>query len=75
MQLIYGSLIESIMGSFHIALLYFVSGIGGNLFSCYANNIAQTAVGCSTSVTGILAGALAMVFVNWKEFDKYPQFE
>ena len=33
------------------------------------------AVGASTAVTGLVAGGIALLLVNWKEFDKYPQFQ
>jgi len=48
------------------------SGIGGNLFSAYWEPATMVSVGASTAVTGLISGGLAMVFVNWKEFDKYP---
>jgi len=55
------------VGYWHIAAIYFVSGIGGNLFSSVTAPGAAS-IGASTSDFGILFGLLAMVTVNWYEF-------
>ena len=62
-QLIFGSLLEQWIGFKHIAAVYFVSGIGGNLFSSMFTD--APSVGASTADLGIYAGMLAMIFVNW----------
>jgi len=55
------------VGYKHIAAVYFVSGIGGNLFSSLTDPSANS-IGASTSDFGILFGLLAMISVNWHEF-------
>jgi membrane associated rhomboid family serine protease len=55
------------VGYKHIAAIYFVSGIGGNLFSSVTDPISPS-IGASTSDFGILFGLLAMIMVNWYEF-------
>jgi len=55
------------VGYKHIAAIYFVSGIGGNLFSSITDTGANS-IGASTSDFGILFGLLAMIIVNWYEF-------
>jgi len=55
------------VGYKHIASIYFISGIGGNLFSSVSDP-SGTSIGASTADFGILFGLLAMVLVNWYEF-------
>lgn len=55
------------VGYQHIAAIYFVSGFGGNLFSCNTDG-GNSSIGASTSDFGILFGLLAMICVNWYEF-------
>jgi len=55
------------VGYKHIACIYFVSGIGGNLFSSVTDP-SSPSIGASTSDFGILFGLLAMICVNWYEF-------
>jgi len=54
------------VGFWHTLGIYFVSGIGANLFSSFWS--AKTAMGASTSGFGILFGLLSMVIVNWNAF-------
>jgi len=42
------------------------------MFSAYCEPMSVVSAGASTAVTGLIAGGLALVIVNWKEFDKYP---
>ena len=49
-----------------MALLYFSSGIGGNLLSVLC--VKTNSVGASTAINGILTGLLAIVLVNWNAF-------
>ena len=62
-QVIFGSLLEQMVGFKHMAALYIVSGIGGNLFSAMCTD--SRSVGASTADFGILTGILAMLFANW----------
>ena len=54
------------VGFKHIAAIYFVSAIGGNLFSSAIDS--STSIGASTADFGILFGLLSMIIVNWFEF-------
>jgi len=54
------------VGFYHTAAVYFVSGIGGNLFSSFW--AMDNSIGASTSDFGILTGLLSMIFVNWNAF-------
>ena len=51
---------------------YFVSGIGGNLFSAYFNPHSES-IGASTSINGVLTSMLAMVLINWSGFSGNAQ--
>ena len=64
--LVFGSLLEQMIGFKQMAAVYFISGIGGNLFSSMMSDLSS--VGASTSVFGILSGQVAMVVVNWQAF-------
>jgi len=72
-QIIFGSTLELMVGFKHTAALYFMSGIGGNMFSAFCSN--GNSIGASTADFGILTGLLAMILVNWFEFSKSPQLE
>eukprot|EP01017_Pseudomicrothorax_dubius_P036410 TRINITY_DN520_c0_g1_i14.p1 TRINITY_DN520_c0_g1~~TRINITY_DN520_c0_g1_i14.p1 ORF type:complete len:304 (-),score=48.91 TRINITY_DN520_c0_g1_i14:598-1509(-) len=68
-QLIFGVPLESKCGIRTIILIYFISGIGGNIFSCLLTD--GLSVGASTAVFGLLGSQLAFIIVNWKALD-YP---
>lgn len=68
--MIIGFMIESVLGPFKTGLLYIVSGIGGNAFSCLCTY--TKSVGASTSIFGLFGGLLALVIVNWKAFERNP---
>lgn len=72
-QLIFGSMLEGMVGFRQTALLYLASGVGGNLFSALCQDTNN--VGASTAVCGILAGCLAMIIANWSAFDSNQQLE
>ncbi len=71
--MIIGFMLENLLGSFRVAVIYFLAGIGGNLFSalCYPSKFGS--VGASTSIYGLIATLLAIVFVNWKALDRSPE--
>lgn len=74
-QLIFGSLLEGMVGFFHTCLLYFASGIGANIFSSVCQFEGKPSVGASTSINGLLTGLLAMIIVNWSAFDGNQMLE
>mmetsp|Transcript_82058 Transcript_82058/g.123208 ORF Transcript_82058/g.123208 Transcript_82058/m.123208 type:complete len:83 (+) Transcript_82058:293-541(+) len=51
-QLIFGCSLESTIGTYRTIILYFLSGIGGILFSSLINS--YISVGASTAIFGIL---------------------
>ncbi len=64
-QLIIGFMLESYMGGLRLAALYFISGIGGVLFSCLCSPNFDSC-GASPSLFGLFGGIIALVIVNWK---------
>ena len=70
-QMILGSQIEVLLGTVKMIIIYFLCGIGGNLFGGYVNS--APAVGASTSIVGLLGVLIAFVVVNWKRLD--PQLQ
>lgn len=62
-QLIFGSILESMIGFTQIACVYLASGIGGNLFSSSLNT--SSSVGASTAINGVVTSLLAMIIINW----------
>lgn len=66
-------MLEGMVGFRQTAIVYFVSGIGGNLIGALAQD--ANSVGASTGVCGVLAGCLAMVIVNWTAFNGSQQLE
>lgn len=66
-QVIFGSLLELMIGFKQMAAVYIVSGFGGILFSSLLRD-AQS-VGASTADFGIFTGLLAIILVNWSAFE------
>ena len=66
-QLIWGLLLEGMVGFYQTAACYMVSGVAGNLFSAMCDHT-STSVGASTSINGLMSGLLAMVLANWEAF-------
>lgn len=48
-------MLENLLGPFRVAIIYFVSGIGGNLFSALCAPNKGGSVGASTSIFGLIA--------------------
>jgi membrane associated rhomboid family serine protease len=71
-QLIFGGLLEGMVGFLPTCLVYVMSGIGGNVFSSACQFSGNTSVGASTSINGLLTGMLAVIVVNWSEFTGHP---
>lgn len=72
-QLIIGFMLENLLGPLRVAGIYFVAGIGGNLFSALCYPSKGGSVGASTAIFGLIATLLAIVFVNWKALDRSPE--
>ena len=53
-QIIFGTLLEQMIGFRQMACLYMATGVGGNLFSSLISD--NPSVGASTAVFGVLAG-------------------
>jgi len=66
-QLIFGSQVEVMLGTKLFVVLYFLCGVGGNVFGALFE--AGPAVGASTSIVGLLGVFIAFVIVNWKKLD------
>lgn len=66
-QLIFGSQVEVMLGTKLFVVLYFLCGVGGNVFGALFS--AGDAVGASTSIVGLLGVFIAFVIVNWKRLD------
>ena len=63
-------------GTVNMIIIYFVSGIGGNLFSSLlsdniGNKLMTLAVGASTCIFGIIASYLGFLTLNWKGIKKF----
>lgn len=69
-QIIFGGLLEMMVGTKHMIIAYFTAGVGGNLLSACMTD--RTSVGASTAVFGIFTGHIAVVAVNWFSFGSNP---
>ena len=65
MILILLSRVEYAMGRKTSILIYFISGIGGNLLSALANPDAIS-VGASTAIFGVLGSMIGWILLNWE---------
>ena len=61
--LIFGMSFETTVGVLRVMAIYFLSGIGGNLFSALITD--DLSVGASTCIMGLLGGQLAFIILNW----------
>jgi rhomboid protease GluP len=65
-MLIWGSFIESFVGTSKFAIIYFVSGLTGNLMSVVCHkNLYYNSVGASGCLMGITAALIGMLILNW----------
>lgn len=67
-----GSMIEKEVGHVRYALLYFLSGIGGNIVSLWVkvmNNDLSASIGASGAVFGLDGVLLAMVLLSGREME------
>lgn len=68
--LLWGTGMEKTLGFVKMALLFFVSGIGGNIFSSLLSD--SITVGASTGVMGVISAYIAFMIINWKVFEAMP---
>jgi len=61
--LMWGTGMEKTLGFTKIALLFFISGVGGNIFSCLLTD--SITVGASTGVMGVISAYIAFMILNW----------
>ena len=73
--MIFGGMLEGMVGFLPTCLVYIMSGIGGNVFSSACMYDGDNSVGASTAINGLLTGMLAVVVVNWSAFTGHPQLE
>jgi len=66
--IMFGSWIEKTIGTKNIMIIYFIGGIGGNLFSVLINYNA-IAFGASTGIAALMGAYLAYIIVNWEAWD------
>ena len=61
--------LESSIGTKRTIGLYFISGVGGILFSSLIND--HLSVGASTAIMGLVAGLLGYVMLNWDALARF----
>jgi len=62
-----GEMLERVIGHFRFALLYLLSGIGGDIFSMINAVLSQdyyTAIGASGAIFGLIGAMLVLVIIN-----------
>ena len=64
--------LETTIGTKRTIALYFISGIGGILFSSLIND--DLSVGASTAIMGLVAGLLGYVMLNWDALARFGFF-
>ena len=67
---IFGSLIESIIGFEIFAIIYLGSGIGGTYMSSAMMDRFSSSVGASGAIMGIIVSLIGILVVNWKVLEK-----
>ncbi|KAI9263227.1 hypothetical protein BDA99DRAFT_580886 [Phascolomyces articulosus] len=58
--------LERVISSLNVALVFFVSGIFGNLFGANFSPITSQSVGCSSAVLGMIACLFIDLILTWK---------
>jgi rhomboid protease GluP len=61
--LIFGTMLESIVGQIRMMFIWIVSGMGGILFASLIED--NPSVGASTSLMGIVGALLGWLTINW----------
>lgn len=62
------SRVEFTFGAFETAIIFFVSAIGGNLFSAVCS-FDTLKVGASTSLFGLVSLVIGYIIINWNGLD------
>jgi len=68
--LIWGSLVEKLIGRTNTAIIYFLGGILGNLFSLDFIEENQLAVGASTGIFAFFGALIGILALNWYRFER-----
>jgi rhomboid protease GluP len=71
--MILGFMLETILGTFRVAAIYIIAGLGGNIFSALCYPSKSLAVGASTSIFGLIATIIALLVVNWRALETQPE--
>ncbi|KAG2217162.1 hypothetical protein INT45_003053 [Circinella minor] len=66
-HIILASRLECITSSLNLALVFFVSGIFGNLFGANFSPITSQSVGCSSAILGMTACLFVDLILSWKK--------
>lgn len=67
--LIFVSRLEYTFGWWKTLIIYIISGIGGNIFSCLTNPSASVIkAGASTCLFGIIGAIIGYIILNWRGF-------
>jgi rhomboid protease GluP len=61
--------LETSIGTKRTIGLYFISGVGGILFSSLIND--NLSVGASTAIMGLVAGYLGYIMLNWDALERF----
>ena len=68
--LIFVSRVEYTFGWWKTLIIFVISGIGGNIFTCLTNpSDSIVKAGASTSLYGIIGAIIGYVILNWKGLD------
>ena len=65
---IFGKIVESIVGSWRMLIIYFISGLFGNFVSL-SFNTSTISVGASGAIFGLIGAIFAIMYLS-KTFDK-----
>ncbi|KAI7855355.1 hypothetical protein BDC45DRAFT_534602 [Circinella umbellata] len=66
-HIILASRLESVTSSLNLALVFFVSGIFGNLFGANFSPITSQSMGCSSAILGMTACLFVDLVFSWKK--------
>lgn len=72
--LVWGSFIESFTGTKKYMIIYWVSGVCGDLLSCAVNNNNNNSVGASGCIMGVTGSLIGLLILNWMVLSE-PRFE
>ena len=61
--LVFGTMLEAMIGNLRMMYIWILSGLAGVLFSSLLDD--NPSVGASTSLMGVIGGFLAFLTINW----------